>query len=356
MVQLSVENLSKAFGDVQAVEPTTLQFADGALNVLVGPSGCGKTTLMRLVAGLEPPTTGNIYIGNQRINHLTALERDVAMVFQSYALYPHMSVFDNMAFPLRARKMSRKERRKQVDHVAEQLEIQDLLKRKPNQLSGGQRQRVALGRALVREPKIFLMDEPLSNLDATLRVTMRAEIRRLQQRFEVTTIYVTHDQIEAMTLADNLIVMNDGAIQQVDHPQMVYHVPANIFVASFIGDPPMNIIPCNTRELQALVQAAIEPRDNLTWTVADVGYIGIRPEDVQLTTGTHPHALCGTIEAIEPLGRLTYLNIQYQQTIIKASVSPHLRFKHAASVSLEIPSSHLHFFDAAGNRLYIKDD
>lgn len=238
----------KRFGDVVAVKDMSLEIGDGEFAILLGPSGCGKTTTLRMIAGLEEPTRGQVYIGDKLVADpekdvfVPPRDRDVAMVFQSYALYPHMTVYDNIAFPLKLRKVPKEEIDKRVKEVAEMLGLSELLSRKPRELSGGQRQRVALGRAIVRKPRVFLMDEPLSNLDAKLRVKMRAELKKLQRQLGVTTVYVTHDQVEAMTMGDRIAVINAGQLQQVGSPEEVYHRPANTFVAGFIGSPPMNFL------------------------------------------------------------------------------------------------------------------
>lgn len=242
MARVSIQNVTKVFKDSAAVKDFSLDVADGEFLVLLGPSGCGKSTTLRMVAGLEKPTAGNIYIGDTLVNEVHPKDRDVAMVFQSYALYPHMTVHDNLAFPLKMRRYSKTEIERTIGRAAEMLEISDLLNRRPKELSGGQRQRVALGRAIVRNPKVFLMDEPLSNLDAKLRVQTRVELKNLQKRIGTTTIYVTHDQAEAMTLADRVAIMKQGMIQQVAPPTEVYAHPANRFVAGFIGSPAMNFV------------------------------------------------------------------------------------------------------------------
>jgi multiple sugar transport system ATP-binding protein len=259
MASVSFDNVTKVYdGGVVAVDDLSLEVPDGEFMVLVGPSGCGKTTALRMVAGLEDITSGQILIGERSVNDVDARQRDVAMVFQNYALYPHMTVFDNVAFGLRARRVKRGEIRRRVEAISRSLGLYDLLGRKPRQLSGGQRQRVAMGRAIVREPSVFLMDEPLSNLDARLRVQMRAEVARIQHELGATTIYVTHDQVEAMTMGDRVAVMRGGVLQQIDDPQSVFDTPVNLFVASFIGSPPMN-----------LVQATVEQRDGAL--VAHIG-------------------------------------------------------------------------------------
>src|SRR5512134_384934 len=243
MAQVVYEHVTKRWGDVVAVNDLNIEIADKEFLVFVGPSGCGKTTALRCLAGLEEITSGNIKIGDRVVNDIAPKDRDIAMVFQSYALYPHLSVYDNMAFGLKLRKLPKDEIKRRVNEAAEVLGITDFLDRKPRQLSGGQRQRVAVGRAIVREPKVFLFDEPLSNLDAKLRVQMRAEISKLHQRLQTTFIYVTHDQIEAMTMATRIAVINKGKLQQIDTPQNLYDRPANLFVAGFIGSPAMNFFP-----------------------------------------------------------------------------------------------------------------
>ena len=251
MADIQFVHIGKVYdGDVTAVRDLNLDVAEGEFMVLVGPSGCGKTTALRMIAGLEEISSGEIHIGGKVVNDLAPRERDIAMVFQNYALYPHKSVYENLAFGLRMRKVPKAEQKQRVEEIARILGLGDMLQRRPAQLSGGQRQRVAMGRAIVREPKAFLMDEPLSNLDAKLRVQMRAEIARIQQALKVTTVYVTHDQVEAMTMGHRVAVMRDGQLQQVDTPQRLYDGPANLFVASFVGSPPMN-----------LFEAAVE-RDN----------------------------------------------------------------------------------------------
>src|SRR5689334_2018059 len=269
MAPITFEKLTKRFDDATAVDSLDIAVADGEFLVLVGPSGCGKTTALRMLAGLEEITSGRILIGDRVVNHIAPGARDVAMVFQSYALYPHMTVYDNLAFGLRNYRLPKPEIERRVGEAARILELAELLKRKPKQLSGGQRQRVALGRAIVREPAAFLMDEPLSNLDAALRVQTRAEILKLQKRLGTTTIYVTHDQVEAMTMGDRIAVMSKGVLQQIGTPVELYTRPANTFVATFIGSPAMNLLPSG-----ALVGVGGTGR-----------LVGFRPEDVQLANG-----------------------------------------------------------------------
>jgi sn-glycerol 3-phosphate transport system ATP-binding protein len=285
------------FGGVEAVKGVSFDVPDGAFCVLVGPSGCGKSTLLRMVAGVETISSGEIRIGERVVNDLEPADRDIAMVFQNYALYPHMSVYDNMAYGLRNRKVPKPEIDRLVRDAARVLEISDFLDRKPRALSGGQRQRVAMGRAIVRQPKAFLFDEPLSNLDAKLRVSMRVEIKKLQRRFDTTSIYVTHDQLEAMTLADMLVVMNGGRVEQIGHPLAVYRKPATTFVAAFIGAPPMNLLPLDTDAFRALMGAEAP---------AGGVILGIRPEDLELAPdGTAPAggvALPMAVDASEQVG------------------------------------------------------
>jgi sn-glycerol 3-phosphate transport system ATP-binding protein len=297
MANVTLRNVKKAYPNgFEAIKGVDVDVPDGQFCVLVGPSGCGKSTLLRMVAGLETITSGEIDIGGRIVNQIEPADRDIAMVFQNYALYPHMSVYNNMAYGLRNRGMPKPEIDTRVQEAARILELSAMLDRKPGQLSGGQRQRVAMGRAIVRQPKVFLFDEPLSNLDAKLRIAMRVEIRKLQRRLSTTSIYVTHDQLEAMTLADILVVMNGGQVEQIGNPLQIYQKPATTFVATFIGAPPMNLIPAR----QASIQLPL----------AEDGIIGIRPEDFQLgrdgaPDGSLPFDL--TVTAIEHVGAETYV-------------------------------------------------
>jgi len=301
MADVSFRDVTKEFpGASVAVDRLTLDVPDGEFMILVGPSGCGKTTALRLVAGLETATSGSITIAGKNVTHLSPRDRDIAMVFQNYALYPHMTVYKNLAFGLRQRKTARAEVERRVTEVSAMLGLDELLGRRPAQLSGGQRQRVAMGRALVREPKAFLLDEPLSNLDAKLRVQMRAELKRLHQRLSITTIHVTHDQVEAMTLGDRLAVMRAGKLQQLGTPQDVYERPTNVFVAHFIGSPPMNL-------LKATVAAGRAQAGDLAVALPHVPegpcIIGIRPDSLLPAQGDDaPAALDFDIEVVEPLG------------------------------------------------------
>ncbi len=299
MADVVLRNVRKTYaGNVEAIKGIGFEVGDGQFCVLVGPSGCGKSTLLRMVAGLETITSGEIDIGGRIVNEVEPAERDIAMVFQNYALYPHMSVYNNMAYGLRNRGMAKPEIDTRVREAAQILEIGPLLDRKPRQLSGGQRQRVAMGRAIVRQPKVFLFDEPLSNLDAKLRIAMRVEIRKLQRRLGTTSIYVTHDQLEAMTLADILVVMNGGLVEQIGNPLDIYQKPATTFVASFIGAPPMNLIPLQGRDT------------GLAGAGGEAGILGIRPEDFVLSNDPAPSGavvLDLIVEAIERVGAETYV-------------------------------------------------
>jgi sn-glycerol 3-phosphate transport system ATP-binding protein len=296
MANVTLTDVRKTYaGGFEAIKGISLDVGDGQFCVLVGPSGCGKSTLLRMIAGLETTTSGKIDIGGRIVNEIEPAERDIAMVFQNYALYPHMSVYNNMAYGLRNRHMPEAEIDTRVNEAAKILELGALLQRKPRQLSGGQRQRVAMGRAIVRQPKVFLFDEPLSNLDAKLRIAMRVEIRKLQRRLKTTSIYVTHDQLEAMTLADILVVMNGGRVEQLGNPLDIYQKPATTFVASFIGAPPMNLMPLrDAGGFQA-------PDGN--------GILGVRPEDLLISSDSPPDglALDLTVEAIERVGAETYV-------------------------------------------------
>ena len=299
MANVALRNVRKTYpGGVEAIKGIGLEVDDGQFCVLVGPSGCGKSTLLRMVAGLETITGGEIDIGGRIVNQIEPADRDIAMVFQNYALYPHMSVYNNMAYGLRNRGMPKGEIDTRVQEAARILEIGSMLDRKPRQLSGGQRQRVAMGRAIVRQPKVFLFDEPLSNLDAKLRIAMRVEIRKLQRRLKTTSIYVTHDQLEAMTLADILVVMNGGEVEQIGNPLDIYQKPATTFVASFIGAPPMNLMRLSDSGIQ------------LDATGAGAGILGIRPEDLLMSNDATPAGglvLDLNVEAIERVGAETYI-------------------------------------------------
>ena len=311
MADVQVNKLRKSFGAVEVIHELSVDIDDGEFVVLVGPSGCGKSTLLRMIAGLEEVGSGTISIGGRVVNNLPPAERDIAMVFQNYALYPHKTVASNMAFSLRMRKMDKEEIRSKVGHAAEVLGLTPYLDRYPRALSGGQRQRVAMGRAIVRDPQVFLFDEPLSNLDAKLRVQMRTEIRELHQRLGSTTVYVTHDQIEAMTMADKIVVMQDGHIEQVGSPLEVYDQPVNTFVAEFIGSPSMNMIEASLRKtgdgvVAAVGHAQVALRGDVAHTDGQRVLLGIRPEKLELMD----HGIAGRISVIEPTGSETHVVIR----------------------------------------------
>src|SRR5215813_5630197 len=313
MARVLIRSLNKYYDDFHAVKDVNLEIRDKEFLVIVGPSGCGKTTTLRMVAGLESISSGQVLIGDTVVNELPPMDRDIAMVFQNYALYPHMSVYDNMGFGLKMRKVDRGEIRKRVYEAADILGIRDYLGRKPRQLSGGQRQRVALGRAIVRHPQVFLFDEPLSNLDAKLRVQMRVELKKLHDRLGTTAIYVTHDQVEAMTLGDRVVVMKDGLVQQVGEPLELYNEPANLFVAGFLGSPAMNFATVQISETNGALWAGnegmrikvpVEIAGRLGRHVRSDVTMGIRPEDLHVATGADPAELGfdAMIEVIEKLG------------------------------------------------------
>ncbi|HEX4835260.1 MAG TPA: sn-glycerol-3-phosphate ABC transporter ATP-binding protein UgpC [bacterium] len=356
MAKVMLEQVTKQFGHVLAVNNVTLEIPDKQFTVLVGPSGCGKTTCLRLVAGLEEATAGNISIGDRIVNDVAPKDRDIAMVFQNYALYPHMSVYDNMAFGLRLRKYPRPEIDRRVKEAAEMLGIQELLSRKPKQLSGGQRQRVALGRAIVREPQVFLMDEPLSNLDAKLRVQTRAEIKKLHARLQTTTIYVTHDQVEAMTMGDRIVVMKDGVVQQVDNPLSLYEQPANLFVAGFIGSPAMNFIEARLARQDGKVvvdggvfraEVPAEQASRLADWVGRPIILGIRPEDIY-DRALHPASansavMRAMVDVHEPLGSdiILYLTAGEHSIVARVDARSQARMGQSAEVVLDMKKMHV---------------
>ncbi len=356
MAQVVLENLSKTYGDVVAVDRVNLDVADGKFVVLLGPSGCGKTTILNVVAGLLEPTEGAILIDGLDVRHIPAHRRNMAMVFQSYALYPHLRVRDNLAFPLKMMKMPKAEIEEKVRWAAEALDIGELLARRPRELSGGQRQRVALGRAIVREPWAFLMDEPLSNLDAALRVEMRAELKKLHRRLGATIIYVTHDQVEALNMADEIALLKDGVLQQFGSPYAVYHEPANTFVAQFVGTPPMNLIPGTlTREEGRLLfrygNFVVEPPPArvqlLEQGAREKVILGVRPEDVLVTPagaqeGGHP----ARVLLLEPYGADQVLELSFEDVSLMARTTSALRVEMGDETRLRLRAENLFFFDA----------
>jgi len=340
MAVVKLENVSKSWGDFKAVDDFNLTIENEEFLVLLGPSGCGKTTTMRMIAGLEELSSGTIKIDDVIVNDLEPKDRDVSMVFQSYGLYPNMSVFENIRFPLKIRKIKKSLHEKLVMRAVKMVELEKFLKRKPAELSGGQKQRVALARALVRNPNIFLMDEPLSNLDAKLRVSTRAQIKHLQNKLKITTIYVTHDQVEAMTLADRVVVMNNGKIQQIGSPKEIYNRPFNTFVASFIGSPPMNLIPISIRNKTSISQDLKFSKIN----IKDGKYtLGFRAEDASIEkTGN----FTGPIYSIELLGDSTIVTLNIKNNLLHIKTSNNFSSKIGEIVSVKIPNSLCHFFDS----------
>ena len=353
MAKVVLKDVTKRFGDVVAINRLSLEARDREFVVLLGPSGCGKTTALRCIAGLETPEEGEIYIGERLVNDLDPKERDVAMVFQSYALYPHMTVFQNMSFPLENAKVPKDQIKRRVQEVAELLRIEELLKRKPKQLSGGQQQRVALGRAMVREPHVFLMDEPLSNLDAKLRIYMRAELKKLQKEVGITTIYVTHDQVEAMTMADRIAVLNEGLLQQTDTPNGVYYHPSNQFVAGFIGSPPTNFFDCTlTGEADALDAGEFRyplPKDlakAAKRAASDEVVLGVRPQNVHVYREKRKDTITkARLYVSEPLGDILILDLKVGESLVKAVVSPDFKAEMGDEFWVGFPVDKIYLFD-----------
>ncbi|MBV9862663.1 MAG: sn-glycerol-3-phosphate ABC transporter ATP-binding protein UgpC [Alphaproteobacteria bacterium] len=358
MAQVALRNIVKTFDKTPAVQGIDLDIADREFIVLVGPSGCGKSTTLRMIAGLEEATSGEIYIGDQLVNDVPPKDRDIAMVFQNYALYPHMTVYENMSFGLRLKKFPKSEIRDRVENAARILDITDLLQRRPRQLSGGQRQRVAMGRAIVRNPKVFLFDEPLSNLDAKLRVQMRTEIKKVHQKVTTTTVYVTHDQVEAMTLADRVVVMNGGRIEQIGSPNEVYHHPATRFVAGFIGSPAMNFLPCRLEESDD--QLVVRLSDTLSFPVPPsrvaryrprVGnelIFGLRPEDIiegrgELAPGTAAFEVL--LDVVEPMGMETMVYFIVDGVEVCGRVNPAAARNAGETMRLVADLNHMHLID-----------
>ncbi|MEZ2302291.1 MAG: ABC transporter ATP-binding protein [Microcoleus sp.] len=376
MANVRLENITRRYQNVTAIENISFQIPDGEFWVLVGPSGCGKSTIMRTIAGLETATSGNIYIGDSLVNNIPARQRDVAMVFQNYALYPHMTVAENLAFGLRMRNVEKSKIQERVETVAQTLSIDRLLNRKPKQLSGGQQQRVALGRAIAREPKVFLLDEPLSNLDAQLRDDTRAELKLLHQRLGITTIYVTHDQVEAMTLADKIVILNRGLIQQIGDPQTVYAKPVNRMVATFLGNPAMNILPAiyanesfqvgnQSLACPPSIQKKLQPREGQGFD------LGIRPEHIAVFTKSMTEnedlktdvwalekvPLDLDVKVVEPLGRETLIRgslpMLSPETTIQVVVPGNGRCRSGDRLSVELDFDRLFVFDpSTGDTLY----
>ncbi len=348
------EHVTKRFGDVAAVNDLNLEVKSGEFLILLGPSGCGKTTTIRLTAGLETPSSGHIYIGDRIVNELPPRDRNVAMVFQDYALYPHMTVYQNISFPLRVRKMAHGEIDEHVHRVAEMLRITELLQRKPKEISGGQAQRVALGRAMVREPSVFLLDEPLSNIDAKLRIEMRAELVKLQRELGTTTIYVTHDQEEAMTIGHRIVIMNKGLVQQVGSPLEVYDHPNSAFVARFIGSPAMNMLEGNVKEKNGKLAIDMGPfacpvPSDLETSIRESGIsevmIGIRPEEITIIRDEKPTTVKAKIDVIEPVGSDTYLYLDAAGMPLIVRTDPHIDLTTGDKVWLLLHEERFHLFN-----------
>ncbi|WP_181685156.1 ABC transporter ATP-binding protein [Halorhabdus salina] len=359
MGELEIQNLTKVFqddgGDIIAVDDLDIEIKDGELIVLVGPSGCGKSTTLRCVGGLESPTDGDIVLDGTAVTDQKPKKRDMAMVFQSYALYPHMTSRENMEFGLKmATDLPKDEIRSRVEDTAEMLGIPELLEKKPEELSGGQQQRVALGRAIVREPEVFLMDEPLSNLDAKLRTEMRTELQKLQQDLGVTTLYVTHDQTEAMTMSDRIVVLNDGELQQIGTPLECYHEPENKFVAGFIGSPSMNFFDV---ELDTSGDGPTLVHEGFKYDLQEEVYadikghgerftLGIRPEDIKLATADEHNAVTTTVEVTEPLGEVTYVYLEIADQQYTATLEGDMVIETGRTLTIRFPKDRIHVFDA----------
>jgi multiple sugar transport system ATP-binding protein len=360
MASVKLEQIGRKFDRTIAIDDISLEIPDGEFWVLVGPSGCGKSTLLRIIAGLDTATSGNLYIGDRLVNNIPARQRDVAMVFQNYALYPHMTVAENLAFGMQMRGADRQVIRERINTVAKSLRIDLLLDRKPSQLSGGQQQRVALGRAIARSPQVFLLDEPLSNLDASLRDNTRTELKQLHQQVGITTIYVTHDRVEAMTLADRIVIIDRGRIQQISTPQAIYDLPANQMVATFIGTPPMNIIPAiyqagnwqiGDRTLSCLPELSTQ----LQLRNGQGLNLGIRPEHLTIVPNSDVEALSIEIQVIEPLGREILLKGQIcgTSTSIDLIAGPDWSGRVGDRLTVKLAPDSLFIFDAStGNRLF----
>jgi len=359
MASVSFREVRKRYGELEVIHGVSSEVADGEFVVIVGPSGCGKSTLLRMVAGLEPVTSGEIRIGARVVNDLEPKDRDIAMVFQNYALYPHMSVYENMSYGLRIKGFSRAEIEQRVQKAAAILELSNFLGRRPRELSGGQRQRVAMGRAIVREPAVFLFDEPLSNLDAKLRVQMRIEIKKVHQKVRTTTVYVTHDQVEAMTLADRVVVMNHGRIEQIGTPNELYHKPATKFVASFIGSPAMNFIPCRLEDLAGKLHVRLTDRIVFPLPPAraaryqgvprtDKLLLGLRPEHI---TEAKQHSEPGVetfdtvLDVTEPMGMETLIYFTMEGTQVCGRVNPNAGARDGGPLRLAVDLNNMHLLN-----------
>ncbi|MCG8422265.1 MAG: sn-glycerol-3-phosphate ABC transporter ATP-binding protein UgpC [Proteobacteria bacterium] len=355
MASIQFSNVRKSFGDTHVIKGVDLDIDEGEFCVFVGPSGCGKSTMLRLIAGLEDITSGELFIGGERVNELEPSKRGVAIVFQSYALYPHMNVFNNMAFGLKLAKESKAEIEKRVREAAKTLQIEHLLERLPKQLSGGQRQRVAIGRAITRQPKVFLFDEPLSNLDAALRVQTRIEIAKLHERLKSTMVYVTHDQVEAMTLADKIVILNAGHVAQVGAPLELYHGPENLFVAGFIGSPKMNFIDAKIEKSEEQgadvnLSTGVSVRVPVDAKSADKGTkvtLGIRPEHVKRVTNGGDGQIKGEVQFVEHLGEgsLIYVGTEFSDDPITVKEDGDAKVKAGNTIAMEFPEASCHLFN-----------
>lgn len=343
MANLSLRNLVKSYGPTEVLHSISLDVADGEFVVFVGPSGCGKSTTLRMIAGLEEVTSGEITIGDRVVNHLEPKDRDIAMVFQNYAIYPHMTVRKNIGFGLRTSKIPKADKEKRIDEVGEILAMTDYLERKPGQLSGGQRQRVAIGRAMVRDPAVFLFDEPLSNLDAQLRTQMRLEIKKLHQRVGNTIVFVTHDQVEAMTMADRIVIMKDGHIQQIGTPAEVYHQPDNMFVAQFIGAPSMNLMPAVITETGVKTDIGAEVAFETNASAGTKVQLGVRPSDLEISE-TGPFR--GRVSILEPLGAETLVHVEMDGGPIVATGSGRHPPALNSEIHLTAAPQNMHLFNA----------
>ena len=349
MASIELKNVHKQWGQFTAVDDFNLTISDNEFLVLLGPSGCGKTTTMRMIAGLEDASSGDIFIDGRRVNDLEPKDRDVAMVFQSYGLYPNMNVYENIRFPLKVRKIEQASHDERIRRASAMVELDEFLHRKPAELSGGQRQRVALARAIVREPNVFLMDEPLSNLDAKLRVSTRAQIKHLQHELKVTTIYVTHDQIEAMTLADRVVVMNKGLIQQIGTPTEIYNKPTNLFVAGFIGNPAMNLI-------EGRIEKGLFSAENIMVEGLKLkdgpATLGFRAEDAEITDKPAKAQIKAPTYAMELLGDATMVTVKAGQSLVAVKAHKEFRTEIGSDVCISVPEASCHLFDSqTGERL-----
>ncbi len=360
MVKVTLENVTKRFGDLVAVNSVNMEIKDKEFFFLLGPSGCGKTTTLNMIAGLEPITEGHIYFDDEPVDHIPPEKRDVAMVFQSYALYPFKNAFDNIAFPLKLRKIPKDEIKRRVKEVAELIGGADLLPKKPYEMSGGERQRIALARAIIRQPKVFLLDEPLSNIDAKLRVYMRAELIRLQKRLKTTTIYVTHDQMEAMTMADRIALMNDGIMSQIGEPLQIFEHPNDLFVSSFIGSPAMNFFDCNIKKKNrkefletAYFDLAISK--DIAEIIKDQAssselVLGVRPQNISVSKRRVKEGFETEVYAVEPLGTEIIIDIKIGDQIVKSVMPPSFSTKIGDMVWVNINKDKIHIFDKKTER------